>query len=127
MKTLKDVASLQRSLTQANLTSGPTRAYKTGNLFRQIGSFNDINRMIQPIDKNKTKIVLNYAPPEAFYGAFVEKGTYKMSARPFAGNAAKDPQLLKVISEYQNSQVEEINTSVYKQVSVTFKSFGKKK
>jgi HK97 gp10 family phage protein len=126
MKTLSDVASLIRTLAQTNLTSGPTRAYKTGNLFRQIGAFNTVNRMISK-SGNRSKITLFYSPTDAYYGKFVEKGTYKMKARPFAGNAVNDPQVQKAISEYQNSVVDEINNNLFKQISVSFKSLGKKK
>jgi len=126
MKTLSDVASLIRTIAQTNLTVGDTRAYKTGNLYRQIGSFNTLDRMISK-SGNRSTIKLFYSPTDAAYGKFVEKGTYKMKARPFAGNAVSDPQVATAVSEYQNSVVDDINKDIFKQVSVSFKSLGKKK
>jgi len=126
MKTLKDVAGLYKTLAANNLVQGSTRAYKTGNLYRSISDFNTPDRMISK-QGNKSTITLNYAPPTAVYGGFVENGTFKMRARPFAGNAANDPLLAEAIKEYQGSQVDEINKEIYKRLSLTFSPMGKKK
>ena len=42
-------------------------------------------------------IALQYAPDGAKYGKFVEEGTSKMDARPFAESAANDPLLKRSI------------------------------
>ena len=124
MKTLKDVAGLYKTLAANNLMQGSTRAYKTGNLYRSINDFNTPDRMISK-QGNKSSMTLNYAPSEAAYGGFVEKGTSKMRARPFAGNASNDPALAEAIKEYQNSQVDEINNQIYKRITLTFSPMGK--
>jgi hypothetical protein len=126
MKTLEDVAGLYRSLAMQNLLQGTTRAYDTGNLYNKIGSFNSVGRMISK-EGNRSTMVLNYAPPGAEYGGYVEMGTIFMDKRPFAGNAAHDPQLAKAINEYQRSTVDVINEDIYKKVSVSMKSFTTKK
>jgi HK97 gp10 family phage protein len=126
MKTLKDVAGLYKTLAANNLLQGSTRAYKTGNLYRSINDFNTPDKMISK-QGNKSSITLNYAPPEAVYGGFVEKGTSKMRARPFAGNAADDPTLAEAIKEYQKSQVDEINATIYKRLTVVLAPLGKNK
>ena len=47
MPTLKDIAKQVTSLAQLNLTRGATKAYKTGNLYRNIGSYNTPNRTLE--------------------------------------------------------------------------------
>ena len=118
MRTLNDVAKQITSLAQLNLTRGATKAYKTGNLYRNIGSYNTPNRVLgnTKIGKQRKKlqdvhygIELNlvYNPPGAEYGQFVEEGTVKMDARPFAEEAMNDPSIIRMIEEYLGLYVEE--------------------
>lgn len=110
MKTLKDLAGLYKTLAQTNLTTGPTKAYKTGNLYNQIGSKNSADSMISTPSKSKFVLTLNYAPSDATYGKFVEEGTRYMDARPFAEKAANDPKLKLEIDGFINGKVSEILT-----------------
>lgn len=118
MKTLADIAKGVTSLAQLNLTRGSTKAYKTGNLYRNIGSYNTPNRVLgnTKIGKQRKKlqdvhygIELNlvYNPPGADYGKYVEEGTSKMDARPFAEEAMNDPSIIRSIEEYLGLYVEE--------------------
>jgi HK97 gp10 family phage protein len=118
VKTLADIAKQVTSLAQLNLTRGSTKAYKTGNLYRNIGSYNTPNRVLgnTKIGKQRKKlqdvhygIELNlvYNPPGADYGKYVEEGTSKMEARPFAEEAMNDPSIIKSIEEYLGLYVEE--------------------
>jgi HK97 gp10 family phage protein len=118
MRTLADIAKGVTSLAQLNLTRGATKAYKTGNLYRNIGSYNTPNRVLgnTKIGKQRKKlqdvhygIELNlvYNPPGADYGQYVEEGTSKMSARPFAEEAMNDPSIIRMIDEYLGIYVEE--------------------
>lgn len=118
MRTLNDVAKQITSLAQLNLTRGATKAYKTGNLYRNIGSYNTPNRVLgnTKIGKQRKKlqdvhygIELNlvYNPPEADYGKYVEEGTSKMKARPFAEEAMNDPSIIRMIDEYLGLYVED--------------------
>lgn len=108
MKTLKDIAGLYKTLAQTNLTTGPTKAYKTGNLYNQIGSKNSADSMTSTPSKSKFVLTLNYAPQDATYGKFVEEGTRYMDARPFAEKAANDPKLKLEIDSFVNGKVSEI-------------------
>jgi HK97 gp10 family phage protein len=108
MKTLKDLAGLYKTLAQTNLTTGPTKAYKTGNLYNQIGSRNSADSMTSTPSKGKFVLTLNYAPSDATYGKFVEEGTQYMDARPFAEKAANDPKLKLEIDSFVNGKVSEI-------------------
>ena len=118
MKTLADIAKGVTSLAQLNLTRGATKAYKTGNLYRNIGSYNTPNRVLgnTKIGKQRKKlqdvhygIELNlvYNPPGADYGKYVEEGTSKMDARPFAEEAMNDPSIIRMIEEYLGLYVED--------------------
>jgi hypothetical protein len=118
MATLKDIAKGVTSLAQLNLTRGATKAYKTGNLYRNIGSYNTPNRVLgkTKLGKQRKKlqdvhygIELNlvYNPPGADYGQYVEEGTVKMDARPFAEEAMNEPSIIRSIEEYLGLYVEE--------------------
>ena len=118
MRTLKDIAKQVTSLAQLNLTRGATKAYKTGNLYRNIGSYNTPNRVLgnTKIGKQRKKLQdvhygvelnLVYNPPGADYGQYVEEGTSKMDARPFAEEAMNDPSIIRMIEDYLGLYVEE--------------------
>lgn len=111
MKTLKDIAGLYRGLATQNLQSGPLKAFKTGNLYRNVSQYNTLDRMIRTrkgAKKGDTSydLVLQVAPPGAKYGKFVEKGTYKMKARPFGETAANSKELARAVDQFMKGQVE---------------------
>jgi hypothetical protein len=111
MKGLEQVADVYKSLAQLYIVNGKAgwdkAPYKTGNLYNRIGSFNNASNMIlvrNPRSTTKLKIpnqsfsiALQYAPPGATYGKFVEEGTKYMDERPFAQSAANDPLLKRSI------------------------------
>jgi len=111
MVTLQDVAKQISSLAQLNLQRKPTRAIDTGNLLRTVASYNTPSRMIKEIktgDEYSFEIELDYAPPGAEYGKFVNDGTYKMDARPFADNAINDPTVLSMLDQYYEDVVDKL-------------------
>jgi hypothetical protein len=111
MKGLDQVADVYKSLAQLYIVNGKSGwkkpPYKTGNLYNRVGSFNNASNMVlvrNPRSTTKLKIpnqsfsiALQYAPDGAKYGKFVEEGTSKMDARPFAESAANDPLLKRSI------------------------------
>jgi hypothetical protein len=118
MPTLNDIAKKITSLAQLNLTSGYTRAYKTGKLYDNIGSYNTPNRVLGKTKLGKKRLSktkkidtlefdLTYNPPGAEYGQYVEEGTWKMPARPFAEEAINSPQIETMIDEYMGVYIEE--------------------
>lgn len=128
MKTLEEVAATIKQVATTYIRRGypgwKKAPYDTGNLYRSVTSFNNPRRMIFQ-QKGKSFITLNYAPPEAKYGTYVEKGTYKMKSRPFAYNAANSKETKQAIREYQDSIVLEIHTNVNKRVTTIFESMNK--
>lgn len=118
MVTLNDIAKKVTSLAQLNLTRGRTKAYKTGNLYNNIGSYNTPARVLgntklgkKRLSTTDTKygIELNlvYNPPRATYGQFVEEGTRYMDARPFAQEAIDSPIIDRMIEDYIGLYVDE--------------------
>ena len=53
------------------------------------------------------EFTLDYAPPGAEYGAFVENGTSKQPAQHFAQRAIDDPYVSIMIDEYVGIYVNE--------------------
>lgn len=111
MASLQDIAKQISSLAQLNLQRKPTRAIDTGNLLRTIKSYNTPQRMVKEIKTKDTysfEIELDYAPPGAEYGKFVNDGTYKMKARPFADNALNDPTVIQMMDSYYEDVVDKL-------------------
>jgi len=126
MKTFKDVAGLFKTLAQTYMVSGPWRpAYKTGNLYKRVGDFNTANQMLRE-EEGKYTLVLNYAPPGAEYGKFVEEGTRYMDARPFAQFASQDATLKSLIGEVITNNLRKEAEKVGTQLDIKFGAFTKK-
>jgi hypothetical protein len=111
MTTLQDIAKQISSLAQLNLQRKPTRAIDTGNLLRKVKSANIPSKMVKELktkDKFSFEIELDYAPPGAEYGQFVNDGTSKMAARPFADNAFEDPTVNSMLDQYFDELVDKM-------------------
>jgi hypothetical protein len=104
MASLTQIASTIRTLAQTNLKRGPTRAYKTGNLFRTVGAKNPADKMVKERGKS-ISITLDYAPDGAEYGKFVHDGTSKMAPRPFAKLALDNPVVDKMLDDWINTNL----------------------
>jgi hypothetical protein len=88
--------------------------WKTGRLYKAIGSYNTAaNMATMRSTKLGTKeeltgitVSLNFAPPQAPYGKWVEWGNGTKSGygipRPFARDSANDPQLIRAVDEAIN-------------------------
>ena len=111
MPTLQDIAKQISSLAQLNLQRQPTRAIDTGNLLRKVKAANIPSKMVKELktkDKFSFEIELDYAPPGAEYGQFVNDGTSKMAARPFADNAMLDPTVNSMLDQYYDELVDKM-------------------
>jgi len=111
MPSLQDIAKQISSLAQLNLQRKPTRAIDTGKLLRTVASYNTPQRMVKELKTSDTysfEIELDYAPPGAEYGKYVNDGTYKMDARPFATNAMNDPTVLSMLDQYYEDVVDKL-------------------
>jgi hypothetical protein len=111
MPTLQDIAKQISSLAQLNLQRQPTRAIDTGNLLRKVKAANIPSKMVKELktkDKFSFEIELDYAPAGAEYGQFVNDGTSKMAARPFADNALEDPTVNSMLDQYFDELVDKM-------------------
>jgi len=111
MPSLQDIAKQISSLAQLNLQRQPTRAIDTGNLLKKVKSANTPAKMIKEIktkDNYSFEIELDYAPKGAEYGQFVNDGTSKMAARPFADNALNDPTVEAMLNQYYEDMVDKM-------------------
>ena len=111
MPSLQDIAKQISSLAQLNLQRQPTRAIDTGNLLKRVKSANTPNKMVKEIktkDSYSFEIELDYAPKGAEYGEYVNDGTSKMAARPFADNALNDPTVESMLNQYYEDMVDKL-------------------
>jgi hypothetical protein len=111
MPSLQDIAKQISSLAQLNLQRQPTRAIDTGNLLKKVKSANTPAKMVKEIktrDDYSFEIELDYAPQGAEYGQYVNDGTYKMAARPFADNALNDPTVEAMLNQYYEDMVDKM-------------------
>ena len=116
MKEFRQVAESFRTLAKTYMINRPKPAYKTGNLMNTVYSYNTPDRMLRStktkkgnkikIETPKVFITLDYAPPGAEYGKFVQDGTVYMKKRPFAEEAANDPLLKRQIDNAVNGIIQ---------------------
>lgn len=121
MKELEQVAKTYSQLAQLYLISGNWKpAFKTGNLYRTLGSYNTPDKMLTlQAARSSTKlslpistfnISLQFAPPGATYGKWVEwgngTGVGAGNPRPFAEQASQDPLLKKTIDAFIGGYIE---------------------
>ena len=104
--------------------------YLTGNLYRKIGSYNTAQRMIKE-SRDRFYISLNYAPPGkapkgAYYGKYVEWGTWKMQERPFAKIAANTKEVKEAVAKYQRGVFLGVSSEINDRITTIFKK-GKRK
>ena len=95
MATLNQISTTLKNIAQLNVQRPPTRAVKTGKLrdsinvkYRKIGDFGAV------FDLNSVD-----------YGVYVNFGTFRMAARPFATNAANADEFKALVDDYVNKTV----------------------
>lgn len=125
IKTLKDVAGVYKKAVSDAIQSGPTKAYKTGNLFR---SFNqDPNNTADKIgfkerDTYIFRVVIG--PQNAEYGSYVHSGTRYMGPRPYAEAGAQSREFKFALDEFMNEKVSEKLDAEFLKISKDFKKAG---
>jgi hypothetical protein len=150
MKTLQDVAATYavvpynvayayvlgtQRIIKNSYTGWKKAPYLTGNLYRNVGSFNRPANMIT--QKGLTYVMsLNYASPGsapngAYYGQFVHNGYTTtlgnaIAGRPYAIVGASTPEVVDAVAEYQRLVVTGYNGAVANQIDVIMRK-GRKK
>lgn len=150
MKTLQDVAERYAvvpykvaqtyiEVTQRYIINGYSgwkkAPYLTGNLYRNVGSFNTPGNMLKQSGLTYT-MTLNYAPPGsapngAYYGQFVHNGYTSIlgkdiPARPYATLAANSADVKLAVADYQRLVVTGYNGAVVNEVEVMMRNMKKK-
>jgi hypothetical protein len=114
---IKDIAKAYTTFAQLKMMQGykgngkpVKKIWKTGNLYNRIGSYNTAARMatMRPTKANtkyeldSLTLSLNFAPPGATYGKWVEWGNGTNNGygvpRPFAKDAANNKELNQAIN-----------------------------
>ncbi len=133
MPSLKDIAKKVGDLTVAYAPINKnTQAPKRGNLKNKLKTANTPNKILSK-NAEKPNIVqdvkygiefnINYAPPGAKYGKFVEeghrtrkkpggKGKSYVKPNPFAQKAINDPSVKKMIKDYTKELAKEIKNQI---------------
>lgn len=138
MPTLKDIAKKVGDLTVAYAPRGKKahtyrgKLVQPGNLKEKLKKANTPKKVLET-NKEKPKIVqdtkfgiefnINYAPPGAVYGKFVEeghktrkktggKGKAYVKPNPFAEKAVNDPSVKKMIKDYTKELAKEVKQQI---------------
>ena len=114
--TLKDIANQYQSLAQLYIQQQPNRAIKTGRL-------KDSIRVIQTRTNKAGGAIFDLKT--VYYGYFVENGTRRMKARPFAAQAANSDVLKSMIDEYMKAQLDLTVMEVMKSTDARLKKYVK--
>lgn len=131
MKTLKDVAKVYKDqalrainpgVPYSKYKTGSSKAYKTGRLYKEVASRNRIQTMVTEDKRGNITFKLNFQIP--IYGKFVQYGTKKMKARPFAQIAATSPEFIKAKDEAMNEKSAEVLDDIFSDLDKIWKSGG---
>lgn len=131
MKTLKDVAKVYKDqalrainpgVPYSKYKTGSSKAYKTGRLYKEVASRNRIQTMVTEDKRGNITFKLNFQIP--IYGKFVQYGTKKMKARPFAQIAATSPEFIKAKDEAMNEKSAEVLDDIFADLDKIWKSGG---
>lgn len=95
--TLKQIANQYQSLAKLNIERKPNRAVDTGTL-------RDSIKVIQTRTNKAGGAIFDLNT--VYYGYFVENGTRRMKARPFAQQAADSDVLKSMVDDYFKSLVD---------------------
>ena len=137
VKELKQIVNVYKALSQLYIIKRDKPAYKTGNLYKRVGSYNNIDNMVTKrpsrgknklkLDREDINISLSFAPPGALYGRFVHDGTKYMDARPFAQEAAKDKRMQTAIDKAMKGVIRDnVIPDIRKRIDKAFKKLQPK-
>jgi len=133
MKTLKDVAKVYKDQAlraiypgvpySAYKPTGKSKAYKTGRLFNEVAGRNNPNTMFKK-DKKTGKITFTFNFVQPDYAKYVQYGTEKMDARPFAQIAAQSAEFIKAKNKVVAEEAELLLDGVFENLDKMWESGG---
>jgi len=136
MKTLRDVAKVYKDnalkainpgVPYRKYKTGSSKAYKTGNLYKQVASENRIQTTFTEDKRGKITFRFNIAPNGAPYGTYVHYGKTRrgvMKPRPFAQIAATSPEFIKAKDEVMNEKSAEVLDDIFADLDKMWKAGG---
>jgi len=131
MKTLRDVAKVYKDnalkainpgVPYRKYKTGSSKAYKTGNLYKQVASENRIQTMVKEDSRGDITFQFKFNVPD--YAKYVHYGTRKMKARPFAKIAAESAEFKKVKDEVMNEKSAEVLDGIFADLDKMCKAGG---
>jgi len=102
--TLKDIAEQFQSLAQIAIQRPPNRAVGKDRPGHKGGTLRDSIKVRQTRTNKAGGAIFDL--DTVYYGVFVENGTRKMKARPFAKEAADSDTLKAMVDDYMKSIVQ---------------------
>jgi hypothetical protein len=131
IKELEELATFQRTEIQNAIfsTSFSKPVYQSGNLFREIGNYNTVARMLRIENDTQASIVINAAPPKAFYGIFAITGTSthkKYGIRDYPKIGLDDTDVQAKIKQIQDNIGSSASEAIKEQVRTMFSKLPKK-
>lgn len=131
IKELEELATFQRTEIQNAIfsTSFSKPVYQSGKLFREIGDYNTVARMLRIENDTQASIVINAAPPKAFYGIFAITGTSthkKYGIRDYPQIGLDDTDVQAKIKQIQDNIGSSASEAIKEQVRTMFSKLPKK-
>jgi len=136
MKNFKDVAKVYKDKAISAINpgvpysykTGSSKAFKTGNMLRQVSGANRIETMIREDKKGKVTFTFDFSTPNyakyVHYGTKNKNGSVRMGKRPFAQIAAQSPEFKKVKDEVMNAKTAELLDDVFANLNKLWESGG---
>jgi hypothetical protein len=131
MKTLKDVAKVYKDqalrainpgVPYSGYKTGTSRAIKTGKMFNQVAQSNVPERMFTKDKSGKITFTFTFSNPD--YAKYVQYGTSKMEARPFAQIAAQSVEFKKAKDAVMNVEASKVLDGVFANLDKLWKAGG---
>ena len=132
IKELKDVAKVYKDqalrainpgVPYSGYKTGSSKAYKTGKMYKDIAGRNRIQTMATE-DKKTGKITFQFNFQQPDYAKYVQYGTKKMKARPFAQLAAQSPEFIAAKDRLVGKEAQELLDGIFSDLDKMWQQGG---
>lgn len=131
MKSLKDVAKVYKDqalkainpgVPYRGYKTGSSKAFKTGRMYKEVASRNRIQTMVTEDRSGNIVFKFDFQLPD--YAKYVQYGTEKMDARPFAQIAAQSAEFIKAKNKVVAEEAELLLDGVFENLDKMWESGG---